>query len=75
MIQKVKATVSPLATALSELTAMAIPSGFPQENKENKRPSIKNKGAPGGWTTCKVYEAEINSPQSQRGTEGSRVSM
>src|SRR5690606_21706272 len=50
------------------LTAKAIFSGLSERIspiQANIRPTIRKRGAPGGWTTCSLYAPSINSPQSQ----------
>jgi len=45
----------------------------PRGNIEKRRPNNRKRGAPGGCGTPRVYEAEINSPQSQKLVVGAIV--
>ena len=47
----------------------------PKAKSEKKRPSIWNRGAPGGWPTCSLKAVAIYSPQSQKLAVGSEVMM
>lgn len=42
-------------------------------SKVKTRPTMRNKGAPGGCGTASLYEQAINSPQSQKDTVGAIV--
>jgi hypothetical protein len=62
----------PVASAEEKLTQIATFSG--DDAKRAKKCAMnKNKGAPGGCTTCIFIEPGINSPQSQKLTEASIV--
>ena len=73
MIQKRNITAKPLAVPDKKFINLATTCTLPNDNKEIKRPSNKNVGAPGGCPTSSLYEQEINSPQSQKLAEGSDV--
>src|SRR4051812_22106198 len=79
MDQKRKRMVKPLDNALIRFTERAALSG-PLPNKGanttiNRRPSITNNGAPGGWGTCILKVLDMNSPQSHKLPVASMVMM
>jgi hypothetical protein len=55
-----------------KFTVKATLEGSPAKSVKN-RPINMKKGAPGGCPTSNLYDAEINSPQSQKLVVGSRV--
>src|SRR5688572_8251369 len=75
MVQNRNKIVAPLAIAEPTFMKYATLVTSPKANKEKKRCIMRNNGAPGWWTTC-IFKAEaINSPQSQKLTDGSNVKI
>jgi hypothetical protein len=73
MVQNRNIIANPLQSAEKVLIVMATLEVSLPANNEAILPIIRNKGAPGGWPTCSLNAARMNSPQSQKLTVGSRV--
>jgi hypothetical protein len=73
MVQKRKRIVNALARPDREFTNRATISLLFPASKVNIRPTSRKKGAPGGCPTSSLYDAAINSPQSQKLAVGSSV--
>ena len=74
-VQNRNITVSPDVIAESIFIQYATSATLPNENNEKIRAINTYKGAPGGCPTCNPYPTAIHSPQSQKLTEGSTVSV